>query len=1155
MLEKIKEFKPTSWSIDNKITIFILTAFLGILGYQYYNKLPKEAFPEVKVPTIYISTIYAGTSPTDMENLVAKPIEKQIKGISGVKKLTSNSIQDFCNIIVEFNTNVKVEVALQKVKDAIDKAKTDLPQKLDAGPNAQEINFSEFPIMNVNIAGDDLKKLKHVADEVKDRIESMKEITRVDMVGALDREIQVDVDMYKLQAAQLTLGDIQRAIANENLNISGGTVTTDGMKRTLSIKKEFKDVSELNRIIVGSQAGAKIYLEDIATVRDGYKEKESYARLEGKDVITLNVIKRPGENLINASDSIHALISELQKSKVISDDIKVTITGDQSDQTRVTLHDLINTIIIGFILVIIVLMFFMGATNSFFVALSVPLSMAVAFVVLNSLGWSMNMIVLFAFLLALGIVVDDAIVVIENTHRIFLENRSIGIIRSAKLAAGEVFLPVLSGTLTTLAPFIPLAFWDGMIGQFMIYLPITMIITLLASLLVAYIINPVFAVQFMRHYDSETAKEMKWPRWLKRFTVIMLVLAALGYVSHSRGFGNFSLLLFALVLFHHYVLRKWIFSFQEKLWPRFRNWYGRRLTWAIERPKTILFSTLLLFILSIFMLMARQPKVDFFPVADPNFIYAYIEMPVGTDQVKTNEVAKEVEARIRKQIGGDTDMVTSIIANVAFGAGSPQANDLSIQPNKAKVSVAFTQFAKRHGKSTRAVLERVQQSFAKDKIPGAEIVVEQEQGGPPVGKPISIEVTGDKMEDLIATADSLKRFLESDSVNVAGVEKLKTDVVASKPDIVFTIDRERANREGISSGQIGMELRGAVFGTEVSKFRDDKDEYPIMVRYQADQRNDLNALRNIKITYRDMNMGGAIRNVPLSSFADVKYGVSYGGIKRKAQKRIITLESNVLAGYNPNEVADNVNAQVKRWAQNHLPPGVQVKMGGSQEEQAETASFLGGALLTSIGLIILILVTQFNSVGKTIIIISEILFSVIGVFLGLAIFGDNVSVVMTGVGVVALAGIVVRNGILIVEFIDILKERGMETKAAIIEAGKTRMTPVLLTATATILGLVPLAIGLNIDFSTLITDGNPHIFIGGDSVAFWGPLSWTMIYGLSFATVLTLIVLPAMYLISENMGLWIKRIFKTGKVDFPEQPEIILTPNIPDDSTTPPHHH
>ncbi len=1127
MLDKIKEFKPTSWAIDNKTTTFILLVFLSFAGYLYYQKLPKENFPEVKVPTIYVSTVYAGTSPTDMENLVAKPLEKQIKGISGVKKVTSSSIQDFCNVIVEFNTDVDVSVALQKVKDAVDKAKADLPENLTSGPNAQEVNFSEFPIMFVNVAGPDLKKLKEHSEDIKDKIESLKEITRVDMVGALDREIQVNVDMYKLQALQLTLGDISRAIQYENMTISGGTVTTDGMKRTISVKKEFKSIDELKRMVIGSQAGAFVYLEEVAEVVDANKEKESFARLNGKDVITLNVIKRSGENLVDASDKIYAIIDEMKASKEIPEDITITITGDQSSGTRITLHDLINTIIIGFVLVLIVLMFFMGATNAFFVALSVPLSMAVAFIVLDSIGFTMNMIVLFAFLLALGIVVDDAIVVIENTHRIFLENQGIGIVRSAKLAAGEVFLPVLSGTLTTLAPFIPLAFWDGIIGQFMIYLPITLIITLLASLFVAYIFNPVFAASFMRHYDSASAKNNKWPTWLKRFIIFGFVFAIICYIAGNMFLGNFTNFLLLAVVFHHYVLRRAIFGFQENLWPRVRNWYGRKLIWAIDHPWTIMSSMVGLFILSFILLGLRQPKVDFFPSAEPNFIYTYIEMPVGTDQNKTNAIALEVEARINKLIAGDTDLVNSIIANVAFGAGDPNQPDLSVQPHKAKVTVAFVEFSKRKSKSTKDLLVKIQESFGSNKIPDVSIIVEQEQGGPPVGKPISIEITGEKLEALTATADQLKLYL--DSLDIDGVEKLKSDVASSKPEIVFDINRERANREGISTGMIGMELRNAVFGAEASKFRDENDEYPIMIRYQEDQRMDLNALNNLKFTYRDMNMGGQIRNVPLSSFADIHYGKSYGGVKRKSQKRIITIESNVLAGFNPNEIAANVEAQVERWKLDHKIPGVEIKIGGQAEEQAATAAFLGWALMSAVGLIVLILVTQFNSIGKPLIILSEIFFSVIGVFLGLAIFGGNVSIIMTGVGIVALAGIVVRNGILIVEFTEILKERGMNTRDAIIEAGKTRMTPVLLTATATILGLIPLAVGLNIDFYTLFAEGNPHLFFGGDSVAFWGPLSWTMIYGLSFATILTLLVLPVMYIMSENAGKRIRKLLGGNK--------------------------
>ncbi|MCE2773148.1 MAG: efflux RND transporter permease subunit [Bacteroidetes bacterium] len=505
-----------------------------------------------------------------------------------------------------------------------------------------------------------------------------------------------------------------------------------------------------------------------------------------------------------------------------------------------------------------------------------------------------------------------------------------------------------------------------------------------------------------------------------------------------------------------------------------------------------------------------------------------METPVGTDQAKTDSIAQIVEKRINKLVAPDMDMITSIITNVAVAAGDPQQQDQSVQPHKAKVTVAFKQFAQRNGKSTSEVLQRVQQDFKANRLIGAEIDVQKESNGPPVSKPISIEISGEDLEDILFTAADLKTYLEKqlDSLKIGGVAQLKTDVAASKPEIVFSLDRERANREGVSTGMVGMSIRNSIFGAEASKFRDANDEYKIMVRYKQDQRSDINAIRNLKMTYRDMNMGGMIRNVPLSSFADIKYDVSYGAVKRKGQKRVVTLESSVAEGFNPNDVVADVESLLATYKE--APAGISIRMGGQQEEQAETAAFLGWAMMASIGLIIVILVTQFNSIGKPIIILSEILFSVIGVFLGLAIFGDNISIVMTGVGIVALAGIVVRNGILIVEFIDILRERGMPLREAIIEAGKTRMTPVLLTATATMLGLVPLAIGLNMDFYTLFSEFDPKIFLGGDSVAFWGPLSWTMIYGLSFATVLTLIVLPIMYLLAERTTERIKRLAGSG---------------------------
>ena len=1105
-----KEFGPTSWSIDNKTSIYILSIFISIAGIFSYNALPKEQFPDIVIPTIIVQTVYPGSSPKDIENLITKPLEKKIKSVSGVKKLKSNSIQDFSIITVEFDTDVKVDQAKQKVKDQVDKAKSDLPSDLKTDPIVQEINFSDMPVLYINISGDiDLQSLKRYAEMAKDKIESLPSITRVDIVGALDRELQVNLDLTAMATSGLTMDDVTRAIQYENMRISGGNIDVDKMQRSLSVSGEFRSKEEIENIVIRSGTGATLYLRDVADVVDGYKEKESYARLEGKNVITLNVVKRAGENLIEASDKCHEIVKELQDNGSYPKEMEVVFTGDQSVKTRTTVHDLINTIIIGFILVTVILMFFMGATNAIFVGLSVPLSCFIAFLVMPTIGFSLNMIVLFAFLLALGIVVDDAIVVIENTHRIFHKER-LPIKEAAKKAAGEVFMPVLSGTMTTLAPFIPLAFWKGIVGKFMFFLPVTLIITLLASLLVAYIINPVFAVDFM---EDEHAEEdhAKTARGVKRTTIVLGVVAILGYLLGGFGAGNFILTLLGIYLLHHYWLRHVIVVFQTKTWPGVQNAYERVVRYLLEgsRPRKTIFATIALLIFSFVITAVRKPGVVFFPQADPNFTYVYLTLPTGTTAKHTDSILKIAEKRVFKAIGQNNPLVESVISNVAVGATDPNSGDRTTASNKGKITVAYVDFEKRDGGSTMAMLKKIRESIGT--IAGAEIVVEQERNGPPVGKAVNIEIRGDEFESLVSTATKLKTYL--DNKKIAGVEELKTDFISSKPEIIIKIDRERANRFGISTAQIGMALRGSIYGTEASKFKDENDDYPIMVRVKKLDANNLDALLNMRITYRDMVAGGMIRQVPLSSVASAEYSNTYGGINRMNQKRVITLASNVLAGYQPNEVVSQVNAAIESFDK---PSDIQVIMTGEQEQQKETGAFLGNAMLASLALILIILVTQFNSISKPLLILSEIFLSLIGVLLGFAIFNKDFSVVMTGIGIVALVGIVVRNGILLVEFTDLLREQGATLKAAIIEAGRTRMTPVLLTASATILGLVPLAVGLNMDFATLFSELNPHIYFGGDNVAFWGPLSWTMIYGLGFATFLTLILVPCMYYLNEK---------------------------------------
>ena len=1112
MLDKIKEFKPSSWAINNKTSIYIMTIIITLAGLMSYNGLPKEQFPEVVFPQIIISTVQAGTSPKDMENIVTKHIEKSVKSISGVKKVTSSSLQNVSLVTVEFNTDVQIPIAKQRVKDQVDKIRKELPQVLTSEPTVVEIDVSQMPIMFVHLSGDyPLDKLKEYAEDLQDRIESLKEITRADIVGALDREVQVNLDMYKMQIADVAMYDVMQAIGNENVSISGGSVKMDGLLREINVVGQYTDAKKIGDLAIRSASGAILYLRDIAEVKDGFKEQESFARLEHKNVITLNIVKKSGQNLIDASDKIRKINEEMKEANFPSG-LKITITGDQSEKTRTTLHDLINTIVIGFILVTIILMFFMGATNALFVAMSVPLSMAIAFLFLPAIGFTLNMIVLFAFLLALGIVVDDAIVVVENTHRIF-ENGKIPIKKAAKLAAGEVFVPVLSGTLTTLAPFIPLAFWQGTIGKFMFFLPVTLIITLLASLVVAYIINPVFAVGFMKTHEEEEVQR-KNIKGFKITSIIFGVLALLVYLTGNFGLGNFVVVIYGLYCLNRFVIYKYIEKFQTVTWPSVQEGYRKLITWCLKgrRPIFLLVGTIGLLFFSIFLVKVRSPKVVFFPQAAPNFVYTYIEMPVGTDQIITDSITKLVEERIYKEVGDSNKIIESVISNVAIGAGDPTQFEAGAKSNLGKVTVAFVEFGKRNGEETLPYLDRIRK-VVKD-IPGVLITVEQEKGGPPTGKPVNIEIIGEEFDELTAVSKGLKHYL--DSLQIPGIEELKSDLVTNKPEILIEVDRERANREGISSAQIGQALRGAIFGIEVSKFKDAKDDYPIQVRYEFDQRNNIDALMNLKITYRDMNMGGMLRSVPLSSVAKLKYSQTYGGIKRKNQKRIVSLGSNVLSDYNANEVVAQVKKAVAKYK---LPNTVTTDMTGEQEQQAETGAFLGRAMLIALGLIFLILVTQFNSLSKPIIILSEIILSIIGVLLGFSIFKMDISILMTGIGIVALAGIVVRNGILLVEFTDILLESGMELKEAIIEAGRTRMTPVILTATATMLGLIPLAIGLNVDFVTLFTEGNPHIYFGGDSVAFWGPLSWTMIFGLLFATLLTLILVPVMLLLSESIKL------------------------------------
>jgi multidrug efflux pump subunit AcrB len=726
--------------------------------------------------------------------------------------------------------------------------------------------------------------------------------------------------------------------------------------------------------------------------------------------------------------------------------------------------------------------------------------------------------------LGLGIVVDDAIVVIENSHRIFNRYREISIVEAVKLAASEVFIPVLSGTLTTIMPFVPLLFWPGIVGEFMKFLPITLICTLVASLIVAYVMNPVFAMTFMVRHDEHGTVDTSVTS-LKKPIIILGICALLGYFVNV-GLGNFFLLIAILYAFNHFILTpKIIVPFQERTLPAFKNNYEKLISWVITgyRPVWAVVSMFALLIITFVLMGIVKPKVIFFPSGDPDYIYIYTALPIGTDARVTDSVTKVIEKKVFDILKREKAeiAVNSVIANVGKNAGDPFNPDRAPTPQKSKVTVAFVNGIERGGVSTEKLLSVVQKEMKSMKLPGAEISVARENNGPPTGAPISIEIAGNDFQTLSKLEKEVRVAI--DKSGIQGIEKLKSDLITNKPEIIIDVDKVKAQQEGISSAQIAMAVRTALFGSEIAKFRDDKDEYPIQLRIKSEDRNQIEKLLGLRIVYRDMVMGGVLRQVPLNSVADVSYSTTFSQINHKNQIRTITLGSDVSQGYNANEIVPQIEAVVSEL---DVPSGYTIRMGGEQEEQKETGTFLVGALIAAILLIFMVLATQFNSLMKPVIIFVTILLSFIGVLLGFMAFGQDFSVIMSGVGIIALAGIVVKNGILLIEFTDELIGRGYPLKKAIVEAGSTRLTPVILTAAAAVLGLIPLAVGLSIDFVRMFTELNPHIHTGSDSAAFWNILAWTIIYGLTFSTILTLVIVPCMYYINERVR---DKWFRKGK--------------------------
>jgi multidrug efflux pump len=1134
-----KEFKISTWSIHNKMTVFVLIGMIFIAGIFSYTSMPRESFPEIVVPEIYVSTPYPGNSALDIEKLITRPLEKEINGISGVDEIISTSIEGFSTIQVKFDFSVTPTEALRKVKDKVDAATSnkDFPKDLPADPHVQELNFAELmPIMNINLSGDfSMDKLKEYGEYLEEEIEKVPEISKVDIRGIQDKEVEISIDLYKMEISEISFNDIAMAIQNENITISGGDLLENGIRRNVRVIGEFRSTKEIADIIIKQENNNIVYLRDIAVVTFKEQEKQSYAREFSQPVVMLDVTKRGGENLINASTQIDVILANAAE-EYFPSNLNVSKTNDQTNDTKSMVADLENSIVLGIILVVLVLLFFLGIRNALFVGIAIPLSMFMSFIILSALGVTLNTMVLFSLVIALGMLVDNGIVVVENVYRLLDEGYSK--FDAAKYGVGEVAMPIIASTATTLAAFLPLAFWPGIMGEFMRYLPITLIIVLTSSLFVALLINPMLTSVYMKIKEDEVN--------FKKIVIYSSILFSVGVffiigglTMNIKGLNAIGLL-FALAGILRVVNTKYLTPatnwFQNVLLPKLEVLYERTLKYSLygKRPSRFFIGTFGLLFFSFFLFGLFPPKVLFFPETPPKQVYVYIEYPIGTDIEVTNKLSVEIENKIQDylkkyEVNGKNQIITSVIGQVGEGTSDPnQGQQGGSTPNKARITVDFVKFMERGDVDTDDVLVEIRQLLKN--FPGVNITVDRPSDGPPAGAPINIEISGDDYYQLLSTAEDLKEFIKES--NILGIEELSLNIEQGKPELPFIIDRQKARRLNVSTAQIGDAIRTSLFGKEVSTYKDGEDDYPINIRLMDKYRYNKESLLNQKITFRNAS-NGKIVQVPVSAVAHSETSSTFSAVKRKELNRVITIFSNVLEGYNGTEIND----QIKKVLENYnLPKKVSISFTGEQESQAEEMAFLSKALLIAVFLIFLILVGQFNSTSTPVIISLSVLLSLIGVLLGLIIFRMEFVIMMTMIGIISLAGIVVNNAIVLIDYTNLVMirkreeqdlEEGTLTKEliyeSIVEGGKTRLRPVLLTAITTILGLLPLAIGININFLTLFTEFDPQFYIGGENVAFWGPMSWTIIFGLTFATFLTLIIVPVMYSLLNRLKLKLNR--------------------------------
>lgn len=1247
--------KITNAAIKHRTTIVVLTVLLSLGGLYSYLTIPKESSPSIEVPYIVVTTVYPGASPDDIESLITQPIEQEVQVINGIKEIRSTSSEGVSSVVIEFNPDVSIDEAFAKVRDKVDVAKTDLPSDVE-DPLVAEIDFSTFPILSINLSASyPLPRLKEVAEDLEDEIETVPGVLEVDLVGGLEREVQIDVDLNALQGYNLAFNDVVEAIRNENTNVPGGSVDVDRLNYLVRVNGEFDDPAEIEDLVVKSPGGIPVYVRDLADVRFGFKDRESFARLavfrdEDDDgnlvlvdedpvtqpVITLNVKKRSGDNIIETVDAVRATLDAFP----LPVGTTVVITGDQSDDVRTLVADLENSIISGLIFVIAVLLFFLGVRNAVLVGIAIPLSMFVSFIVLQAMGQTLNFIILFSLIIALGMLVDNAIVIVENIFRYREEGHSR--FEAARLGTAEVALPVVASTATTVAVFVPMLFWPGIIGKFMGYMPMTLIITLTCSLFVALFINPVITGIFVK---LESEPNVPLPRVARRWAVGLVIAVALILLLANWK----SALVLGIGIPLVYVLHVRLFKplgdrFVAVGFPRVVEWYRGFVDGMLDRdysvrrallrntavltaltlgvilliagsllgallgttaaqvvtmpgmvlavlgvvgvvlhlveviyvggrssvraglwflllsavtlgvmylsPREVAISTILellvlpvvivivgalgavfnrrkhlvltdrramllngslgFFVVIIAMFVAVPTGVEFFPDTDPRQVRITAEGPLGLNIDASDALADEVHARLDDLLAGSPETrnnVKNLLVNVGVG-GDQEFGGAAASAERSRVTMNMVDFADREEPTTETI-SRIREQLTG--IPGADIEITKDSNGPPVGAPVNIEISGQDFETIVRLTNDVTQRLTAASADgtIPGLVDVRNNLNTGRPELRVRIDRERAARFGLSTSKIANTVRSAINGIEAGKFRDGEDEYDITVRLKETDRASLESLKNLTIFEEGTQ-------TPLVAVADLEVAGGLGSITRLDLQRVATVTAEAAPGFNGQAILAQVQAELAEYEKS-VPPGYSLAYTGENEEQAESFGFLSVVLAVGVALVFLIIVAQFNTVSGPFIIMVAAGFSLIGVLLGLILTRTPFGL-MTFIGVISLAGIVVNNSIVLVDYTMQLRARGMEKRRAIVEAGATRLRPVLLTALTTVLGLIPLTFGINIDFVGLLADLDPAFQVGSENTQFWGPMGTSIIAGLSFATVVTLLIVPVMYSVFDSVA-------------------------------------